>query len=100
MDWVRRIRRDGRVLWRIISCRVERVVGCRRRRGVRPIFFLSGFYTLLTVVFPVAPRSMAHHYFDETIDSQSEYGDEVQSLMSAYSTADANTLGDLSPDAL
>lgn len=43
---------------------------------------------------------MAHHYFDETIDSQSEYGDEVQSLMSAYSTADANTLGDLSPDAL
>ncbi|KAI0066247.1 hypothetical protein BV25DRAFT_1797668 [Artomyces pyxidatus] len=49
---------------------------------------------------PKTPRSLAHHYFDETIDSQSEYGDDVQSLLSAYSTADLNTLGDISPDAL
>ncbi|KAI0268624.1 Six-hairpin glycosidase-like protein [Gloeopeniophorella convolvens] len=49
---------------------------------------------------PRTPRSLAHHYFDETIDSQSEYGDDVQSLMSAFSAADLNTLGDVSPDAL
>ena len=36
----------------------------------------------------------------ETIDSQSEYGDETHSLFSAYSVADMNTLGDISPDAL
>ncbi|KAA1475157.1 hypothetical protein DENSPDRAFT_883343 [Dentipellis sp. KUC8613] len=49
---------------------------------------------------PKTPRSLAHHYFDEHIDSKSEYGDEVQSLLSAFSTADLNTLGDVSPDAL
>ncbi|KAH9949639.1 Six-hairpin glycosidase-like protein [Amylocystis lapponica] len=49
---------------------------------------------------PKTPRSLAHHYFDETIDSQSEYGDETHSLFSAYSAADLNTLGDISPDAL
>ncbi|EED78354.1 hypothetical protein POSPLDRAFT_135023 [Postia placenta Mad-698-R] len=49
---------------------------------------------------PKTPRSLAHHYFDEHIDTQSEYGDEERSLHSAYSTADLNTLGDLSPDAL
>ncbi|THH13216.1 hypothetical protein EW146_g6974 [Bondarzewia mesenterica] len=49
---------------------------------------------------PRTPRSLAHHYFDETIDYQSEYGDDAQSLLSAYSTADLNTLGDISPDAL
>ncbi|KAI0702938.1 Six-hairpin glycosidase-like protein [Cerioporus squamosus] len=49
---------------------------------------------------PKTPRSLAHHYFDESIDPQSEYGDEAQSLHSAYSAADLNTLGDISPDAL
>ncbi|CCM00415.1 uncharacterized protein FIBRA_02445 [Fibroporia radiculosa] len=49
---------------------------------------------------PKTPRSLAHHYFDEHIDTQSEYGDETHSLHSAYSAADLNTLGDLSPDAL
>ena len=36
----------------------------------------------------------------ETIDSQSEYGGATPSVLSAYSVADANTLGDISPDAL
>ncbi|EJF65137.1 hypothetical protein DICSQDRAFT_79030 [Dichomitus squalens LYAD-421 SS1] len=49
---------------------------------------------------PKTPRSLAHHYFDDTMDPQSEYGDETQSLYSAYSAADLNTLGDISPDAL
>ncbi|OCH93107.1 hypothetical protein OBBRIDRAFT_750112 [Obba rivulosa] len=49
---------------------------------------------------PKTPRSLAQHYFDEHIDSQSEYGDETRSLHSAYSIADLNTLGDVSPDAL
>ncbi|KAI8993796.1 Six-hairpin glycosidase-like protein [Trametes punicea] len=49
---------------------------------------------------PKTPRSLVHHYFDETIDAQSEYGDETHSLYSAYSAADLNTLGDISPDAL
>ncbi|KAI0081875.1 hypothetical protein K474DRAFT_1655737 [Panus rudis PR-1116 ss-1] len=49
---------------------------------------------------PKTPRSVVNHYFDETIESQSEYGDETRSLFSAYSAADMNTLGDISPDAL
>ncbi|KAI9509176.1 Six-hairpin glycosidase-like protein [Russula earlei] len=49
---------------------------------------------------PRTPRSLAHHYFDETLDSRSEYGDEAHSLMSAVSANDLNTLGDVSPDAL
>ncbi|EPS99906.1 hypothetical protein FOMPIDRAFT_97689 [Fomitopsis schrenkii] len=49
---------------------------------------------------PKTPRSLAHHYFDEHIEAQSEYGDETHSLRSAYSAADLNTLGDISPDAL
>jgi len=41
----------------------------------------------------------------ETIDSQSEYGDDTRSMASAsmasaISAADLNTLGDVSPDAL
>lgn len=49
---------------------------------------------------PKTPRSVVRHYFEETLDGQSEYGDEAPSLMSAYSAADLNTLGDISPDAL
>ncbi|KAI0256189.1 Six-hairpin glycosidase-like protein [Lactifluus subvellereus] len=49
---------------------------------------------------PRTPRSLAHHYFDETLDSRSEYGDDMHSLMSAFSASDLNTLGDVSPDAL
>jgi len=54
---------------------------------------------------PKTPRSVVNHYFEETIDShseyaQSEYGDDAHSLHSAYSHADLNTLGDISPDAL
>lgn len=64
-----------------------------------------------------APRGIVNHYFDvrliqslylsladwfaqETIDSHSEYGAETPSVFSAYSAADMNTLGDISPDAL
>ena len=37
----------------------------------------------------------------ENIESaRSEYGDDTQSLYSAYSAADLNTLGDISPEAL
>ncbi|KAF8606170.1 hypothetical protein BDV93DRAFT_469332, partial [Ceratobasidium sp. AG-I] len=46
---------------------------------------------------PKTPRSMARHYFDEHIDTLSEAGDVP---FSAYSAADLNTLGDVSPDAL
>lgn len=49
---------------------------------------------------PRTPRSLVHHYFDETIDTQSEYGGDTQSLYSAISALEANTLGDISPDAL
>ncbi|TCD62203.1 hypothetical protein EIP91_007236 [Steccherinum ochraceum] len=55
---------------------------------------------------PKTPRSVVNHYFDETLDAQSEYGgqseygDDAHSLYSAYSHADLNTLGDISPDAL
>lgn len=69
-----------------------------------------------------APRSLVNHYFDvrffyhkvsicvayrytmqETIDSRSECGDDIRSMTSAISavnTANINTLGDISPDAL
>lgn len=49
---------------------------------------------------PKTPRSVVQHYFDETIDSHSEYGAETPSAFSAFSAADLNTLGDISPDAL
>lgn len=49
---------------------------------------------------PRTPRSLVHHYFDETIDTQSEYGGDTQSLYSAISALEVNTLGDISPDAL
>ncbi|KAF9244864.1 Six-hairpin glycosidase-like protein [Melanogaster broomeanus] len=49
---------------------------------------------------PRTPRSLVNHYFDETIDTQSEYGDDVGSLYSAMSALDLNTLGDISPEAL
>lgn len=48
---------------------------------------------------PKTPRSLANHFFDETIDSQSEYGDDMRSLPSAFSTSELNTLGDVSPTA-
>ncbi|KAF8629395.1 hypothetical protein AX15_003450 [Amanita polypyramis BW_CC] len=48
---------------------------------------------------PKTPRSVAAHFFDETIDSRSEYGDETSSTYSAVSH-ELNTLGDISPDAL
>lgn len=38
--------------------------------------------------------------FQETMDAHSEYGAETPSVFSAYSAADLNTLGDISPDAL
>ncbi|KAF8658306.1 hypothetical protein AX16_002076 [Volvariella volvacea WC 439] len=46
---------------------------------------------------PRTPRSLAHHYFDETIDSHSEFEDDMKSVLSTF---DLNTLGDISPDAL
>ncbi|GHJ89324.1 hypothetical protein NliqN6_5726 [Naganishia liquefaciens] len=35
---------------------------------------------------PKTPRSMARHYFDEVINTPSEWGDEINGPMSAYST--------------
>ncbi|KAJ7647363.1 glycoside hydrolase family 63 protein [Roridomyces roridus] len=52
---------------------------------------------------PRTPRAIVNHYFDETIDSRSEFGDDAKSAKSAFSLMsafDANTLGDISPDAL
>ncbi|KAI6046180.1 Six-hairpin glycosidase-like protein [Pisolithus marmoratus] len=49
---------------------------------------------------PRTPRSLVHHYFDETIDSLSECGDDTHSLYSAMSAMDLNSLGDISPEAL
>ncbi|KAG8745427.1 hypothetical protein FRC10_008138 [Ceratobasidium sp. 414] len=46
---------------------------------------------------PKTPRSVARHYFDEHIDTASEAG---APFSAAYSAMDANTLGDVSPDAL
>ncbi|KAL5523625.1 hypothetical protein ACEPAG_7798 [Sanghuangporus baumii] len=44
---------------------------------------------------PKTPRSVARHYFDEHIDTRSEYGDE-----SAFPQTPYTPLGDTSPDAL
>ncbi|KAI9444900.1 Six-hairpin glycosidase-like protein [Lactarius indigo] len=49
---------------------------------------------------PKTPRSLAHHFFDETLDSQSEHGDDIHSLRSAFSANELNTLGNVSPTAL
>ncbi|KAG2150833.1 Six-hairpin glycosidase-like protein [Suillus clintonianus] len=49
---------------------------------------------------PRTPRSLVNHYFDETIDAPSEHGGDTQSLYSAISALELNTLGDISPDAL
>ncbi|CAK5281518.1 unnamed protein product [Mycena citricolor] len=51
---------------------------------------------------PRTPRAILHHYFDETMDSRSEF-DDTRSARSAFSMAsafDTHTLGDISPDAL
>ncbi|KAJ7783099.1 glycoside hydrolase family 63 protein [Mycena metata] len=52
---------------------------------------------------PRTPRGIVNHYFDETIDSRSEFGDDAKSAFSTFSTMsafDLNTLGDISPEAL
>ncbi|KAF8585999.1 hypothetical protein K439DRAFT_1342009 [Ramaria rubella] len=50
---------------------------------------------------PRTPRSVAQHYFDEHIDSRSEGGDDHSTIHTPFTTnSEANTLGDLSPDAL
>ncbi|KAG8928473.1 hypothetical protein FRC02_006869 [Tulasnella sp. 418] len=50
---------------------------------------------------PRTPRSTSLHYFDEHIDTASEFGDDpLKSAYSVYSASDLNTLGDVSPDAL
>ncbi|KAF5351655.1 hypothetical protein D9756_007739 [Leucocoprinus leucothites] len=49
---------------------------------------------------PKTPRSVLHHYFDETIDPQSAVDDEPKSAYSVFSGVELNTLGDISPDAL
>ncbi|KAJ7703229.1 Six-hairpin glycosidase-like protein [Mycena rosella] len=49
---------------------------------------------------PRTPRGIVNHYFDETIDSHSEFGDDTKSAFSTMSAFDLNTLGDISPDAL
>ncbi|KAJ7594579.1 glycoside hydrolase family 63 protein [Mycena floridula] len=49
---------------------------------------------------PRTPRSVLHHYFDETMDSRSEYGDDAKSAFSTMSAFDTHTLGDISPEAL
>lgn len=50
---------------------------------------------------PRTPRTLANHYFDETIDSRSEFGDDAKSAFSTISASDPlHTLYDVSPDAL
>ncbi|KAF8348398.1 glycoside hydrolase family 63 protein [Amanita rubescens] len=49
---------------------------------------------------PRTPRSVVAHFFDETIETRSEYGDETSSALSAVSGYDLNSLRDISPDAL
>ncbi|KAJ3512632.1 hypothetical protein NLJ89_g3412 [Agrocybe chaxingu] len=52
---------------------------------------------------PRTPRSVLRHYFDDTIDSRSEFGDDAKSafsMASNFNDWELNTLGDLSPDAL
>ncbi|KAJ6609886.1 Six-hairpin glycosidase-like protein [Mycena sp. CBHHK59/15] len=49
---------------------------------------------------PRTPRGILNHYFDETMDSRSEFGDDTKSAFSTMSAFDLNTLGDISPDAL
>lgn len=54
---------------------------------------------------PRTPRSVLRHYFDDNIDSKSEYEDDTKSasafsVVSNFDNLDANTLGDISPDAL
>ncbi|KAJ7188305.1 glycoside hydrolase family 63 protein [Mycena filopes] len=52
---------------------------------------------------PRTPRGIVNHYFDETIDSHSEFGDDTKSAFSTFSAMsafDLNTLGDISPEAL
>ncbi|KAJ2919906.1 hypothetical protein MD484_g396, partial [Candolleomyces efflorescens] len=54
---------------------------------------------------PKTPRSVLHHYFDETLDTRSEYAASEAPSKSAFSAVssfhdDINTLYDISPDAL
>ncbi|PPQ83621.1 hypothetical protein CVT25_006306 [Psilocybe cyanescens] len=54
---------------------------------------------------PRTPRSVLRHYFDDTIDSRSEFGDDAKSVsgfsaVSNFDNWELNTLGDISPDAL
>ncbi|KAF7298214.1 Glycoside hydrolase family 63 protein [Mycena chlorophos] len=73
---------------------------CRLPRTPRSMFCLHLSVFLLTR--PTAPRAIVQHYFDETIDSRSEFGDDVKSAfsVSGMSVFDMSTMGDLSPDAL
>jgi len=50
---------------------------------------------------PKTPRSLAHHYFDDNLETPSVMSDGVDDRpFSAYSMSDMNTFADLSPDAL
>jgi len=49
---------------------------------------------------PRTPRSLVHHYFDETIDSHSEFGDTKSTFSTMSAFDDLKTLGDISPEAL
>ena len=51
---------------------------------------------------PLAPRSVARHYFDEHLEAMSEIGDRTPytPAYSAFSPSDLHTLEDTSPDAL
>jgi len=49
---------------------------------------------------PKTPRSVLHHYFDETIDTHSTADGEAKSPHSMFSAVERNTLGDISPEAL
>ncbi|EKM74956.1 hypothetical protein AGABI1DRAFT_80479 [Agaricus bisporus var. burnettii JB137-S8] len=51
---------------------------------------------------PKTPRSVVHHYFDETIDPQSavDHDEPPKSAYSMFSSSEIRTLYDISPDAL
>ncbi|KAH7888809.1 Six-hairpin glycosidase-like protein [Phlebopus sp. FC_14] len=84
----------------LVACHIlQSGVTCRLPKTPRSTSFFLLEWMDVHAHLP-APRSLVHHYFDETIDSQSEYGDDARSLYSAMSAMDLNTLGDVSPDAL
>jgi hypothetical protein len=74
------IKLDGQVSWHGALCRLGNSVDCPRLLGVSP----DPLGRMSADVYGIAPRSVAKHYFDEHINTPSEYAEDG-SLYSAYS---------------